>query len=118
MLEGWASDVGLQEEATDYLRKLSSAADVIATPKVQLLQVSKTVAVCATQPKTSQTCCTEVVNFTDLFQIVKKLHQSSSSCHQSVKIRIPATCHYNLCEIICGKPVDNTFWSSICQQAC
>ena len=40
MLEGWASEVGLQEEATDYLRKLSSAADVIATPKVQLLQVS------------------------------------------------------------------------------
>ena len=45
MLEGWASEVGLQEEATDYLRKLSSAADVIATPKVQLLQVSRTVAV-------------------------------------------------------------------------
>jgi hypothetical protein len=39
MLEGWASDVGLQEEAADYLRRLSSAADVLATPKVQLLQV-------------------------------------------------------------------------------
>lgn len=39
LLEGWAADVGLQEEAADYLRKLSSAADVLATPKVQLLQV-------------------------------------------------------------------------------
>ena len=40
MLEGWATDVGLQEEAADYLRRLSSAADVLATPKVQLLQVT------------------------------------------------------------------------------
>ncbi|XP_028413193.1 ras-associating and dilute domain-containing protein-like [Dendronephthya gigantea] len=40
LLEGWALDVGLQEEAADYLRKLSSAADVLATPKVQLLQAT------------------------------------------------------------------------------
>lgn len=41
LLEGWALDVGLQEEAADYLKKLSSAADVLATPKVQLLQVKR-----------------------------------------------------------------------------
>ena len=41
MLEGWATDVGLQEEAADYLRRLSSAADVLAIPKVQLLQVTR-----------------------------------------------------------------------------
>ena len=39
MLESWASQYGLQEEALHYLKRLSTAADLLATPKVQLLQV-------------------------------------------------------------------------------
>lgn len=39
LLESWALQVQLQEEANDYLNRLSTAADLLATPKVQLLQV-------------------------------------------------------------------------------
>lgn len=38
-LEGWAAQVQLQEEYVHYLTRLSTAADLLATPKVQLLQV-------------------------------------------------------------------------------
>jgi hypothetical protein len=38
-LESWASQVELQEEYVHYLTRLSTAADLLATPKVQLLQV-------------------------------------------------------------------------------
>lgn len=38
-LEGWATQVQLQEEYVHYLTRLSTAADLLATPKVQLLQV-------------------------------------------------------------------------------
>ncbi|KAK3710657.1 hypothetical protein QZH41_011014, partial [Actinostola sp. cb2023] len=37
-LEGWASQVELQQEYVHYLTRLSTAADLLATPKVQLLQ--------------------------------------------------------------------------------
>lgn len=38
-LEGWATQVQLQDEYVHYLKRLSTAADLLATPKVQLLQV-------------------------------------------------------------------------------
>ncbi|EDO30290.1 predicted protein, partial [Nematostella vectensis] len=37
-LEAWASQVGLQDEYVHYLQRLSTAVDLLATPKVQLLQ--------------------------------------------------------------------------------
>ncbi|XP_066291857.1 ras-interacting protein 1-like isoform X2 [Branchiostoma lanceolatum] len=37
-LEGWAADAGLGEEAGRFLAKLSAAVDLLATPKVHLLQ--------------------------------------------------------------------------------
>lgn len=40
LLESWAAQVQLQDEANEYLNRLSTAADLLATPKVQLLQVS------------------------------------------------------------------------------
>ena len=40
MLESWAAQVQLHDEANEYLIRLSTAADLLATPKVQLLQVS------------------------------------------------------------------------------
>ena len=40
MLESWAAECGLQDESSHYLKRLSTAADLLATPKVQLLQVS------------------------------------------------------------------------------
>ena len=39
-LETWATGNNLQQEATGYLRKVNCLADLLATPKVQLLQVS------------------------------------------------------------------------------
>lgn len=39
LLESWAAQVQLQDEANEYLSILSTAADLLATPKVQLLQV-------------------------------------------------------------------------------
>ena len=39
LLESWAAEVKLQDEANEYLSRLSTAADLLATPKVQLLQV-------------------------------------------------------------------------------
>ena len=39
VLESWAAQVQLQDEANEYLHRLSTAADLLATPKVQLLQV-------------------------------------------------------------------------------
>ena len=39
LLESWAAHVQLLDEANDYLNRLSTAADLLATPKVQLLQV-------------------------------------------------------------------------------
>ena len=39
LLESWAVQVQLQDEANEYLTRLSTAADLLATPKVQLLQV-------------------------------------------------------------------------------
>lgn len=39
VLESWAAHVQLQDEANEYLNILSTAADLLATPKVQLLQV-------------------------------------------------------------------------------
>lgn len=38
MLESWAAQVQLHDEANEYLIRLSTAADLLATPKVQLLQ--------------------------------------------------------------------------------
>lgn len=38
LLESWAAQVQLQDEANEYLSILSTAADLLATPKVQLLQ--------------------------------------------------------------------------------
>ncbi|XP_078347345.1 ras-associating and dilute domain-containing protein-like isoform X2 [Oculina patagonica] len=38
LLESWAAQVQLQDEANEYLSRLSTAADLLATPKVQLLQ--------------------------------------------------------------------------------
>ncbi|XP_019614745.1 PREDICTED: LOW QUALITY PROTEIN: ras-associating and dilute domain-containing protein-like [Branchiostoma belcheri] len=37
-LEGWAADTGLAEEAGKFMAKLSAAVDLLATPKVHLLQ--------------------------------------------------------------------------------
>ena len=39
VLESWAAEHGLQGEATQFLQKLSGTADLLATPKVQLIQV-------------------------------------------------------------------------------
>lgn len=39
VLESWAAQAELHNEANEYLNILSTAADLLATPKVQLLQV-------------------------------------------------------------------------------
>ena len=41
LVEGWATDAGLGDEASAFLSKVSALADLLATPKLQLLQVRK-----------------------------------------------------------------------------